>query len=327
MKIGLTYDLKSEYLADGFTRDQVAELDNPDTIDGIDAALASLGHEVVRIGKIDSLVRRLAQGERWDLVFNIAEGVRGSAREAQIPCLLEAYGIPATFGDALCLALCLDKGLAKRVAGAHGVPTPAFAVVRDADLTRENLAPGLEYPLFAKPLAEGSGLGVSAAGLVETPEKLREVCNALLAKHRQPVLVEEFLPGREFTVGILGTGDKARVLGVMEVLLLDNAEPGVYSYANKDQYEDRVRYRLAPDDDAARDAARIALASYRALGCRDAGRADIRCGRDGGAQFIEINPLAGLNPTHSDLPILCRLLGIPYGQLIAEIVNSAATRF
>lgn len=324
MKIGLTYDLKDEYLSEGYSREEVAELDSAGTIDALEQSLVRLGHQPVRIGKIDCLVARLAAGERWDLVFNIAEGIRGTAREAQVPGLLEAYGIPVTFGGALCLAVCLDKAVAKHVVRGHGIPTPGFVVVEneDADLKALNLS----YPLFAKPVAEGSGLGVSVTGIIRDPKNLKTVCENLLASHHQPVLVEEFLPGREFTVGIVGTGSQARVLGVMEVSLLDNAESDVYSYANKDQYEDRVQYHLLLDDAQANEAAEIALASYRVLGCRDAGRADIRCDRDGRPQFMEINPLAGLNPRDSDLPILCRLQNIEYDYLITEIIASAAQR-
>lgn len=324
MKIGLTYDLKDQYLAEGYTRDEVAELDTAATIAALEQAISRLGHQPVHIGKIDRLVARLASGERWDLVFNIAEGIRGTAREAQVPGLLEAYDIPVTFAGALCLALCLDKALTKHVIRGHGIPTPGFAVIENENAPLDAL--NLAYPLFAKPVAEGSGLGVSAAGIIRDPGQLRSVCANLLEKHRQPVLLEEFLPGREFTVGILGTGKNAHVLGVMEVNLLDNAEQEVYSYSNKNHYEDRVKYRLTTNDAQANEAAEIALESYRTLGCRDAGRADIRCDQYGRAQFMEINPLAGLNPRDSDLPILCKLQGIDYDRLIAEIIDSAAQR-
>ncbi len=323
MHIGFTYDLKDDYLAAGCTSEEAAEFDKPETIDGIEASLVRLGHRVERIGRLDRLVARLAAGAGWDLVFNIAEGLRGPTRESQIPALLEAYGVPVTFGDSLCLAVSLHKGHSKRVIRDHGLPTPKFAVVEEADA--DFAAVDLAYPLFAKPVAEGTGKGVTAKAKVANPGELRAVCLDLLARFRQPVLVEEFLPGREFTVGMAGTGRKARVLGVMEVELLSNAEPGAYTFSNKDLYEDRVRYRLA-DDAEAREAACLALACYRALDCRDAGRADFRSDAAGRPQFMEINPLAGLNPAHSDLPILCRLLGMDFDSLIREIVASASER-
>ncbi len=324
MNMGVTYDLRDQYLAEGYSPLDVAEFDSIETIEGIEQALARLGHETVRIGNLNSLSERLAGGERWDLVFNIAEGLRGATRESQIPSLLEARGIPVTFGDSLCLALCLHKGYCKSIVRDSGIPTARFAVVDDRNHDFRSL--DLAWPLFAKPVAEGTGKGVMPKGKAATPDALRDVCAELLERFRQPVIVEEFLPGREFTVGVTGTGADARVLGVMEVLLLDNAEPELYTFDNKDKYEDRVRYRIAPDDAEARAAADIALASYRLLGCRDAGRADIRSDSGGRPHFMEINPLAGLHPTHSDLPILCGLLGIGYDQLIADIVSSAMKR-
>ena len=324
MKIGFTYDLKEQYIAEGLDPVMAAEFDKPETIDAIEHAIARLGHQVDRIGKLDRLVARLAAGERWDLVFNIAEGLYGPGRESQIPALLEGYEIPCTFGDSLCLALCLHKGYCKQIVRAHRLPTPSFVVVDDGRFEYNDVS--LVYPLFAKPVAEGTGKGVSTRCKVMNPDELRSVCRDLMQRFRQPVLVEEFLPGREFTVGILGTGAEARVLGVMEVTLLDNAEPEVYSYDNKDNYEDRVEYNLAGLDPESREAAEIALAAYRVLGCRDAGRVDLRSDAAGIPQFMEINPLAGLNPQHSDLPILCRLLGIGFDQLIADILASARKR-
>ncbi|MDR1520429.1 MAG: D-alanine--D-alanine ligase [Planctomycetota bacterium] len=323
MYIGITYDLKGDYLADGFDAVETAEFDQPETIEAIEAALRGLGHTTDRIGRLDRLIARLAAGERWDLVFNLAEGFRGSTREAQIPALLEARGIPAVFGDALCLAVCLHKGHSKRIVRDGGIPTPRFAVVADpeTDLPRPELA----FPLFVKPVAEGTGKGVAADGRVTDGSGLARVCREIIARFRQPALVEEYLPGREFTVGIVGTGRKARLIGVMEVLLLDNAEPGAYTFGNKDKYEERVRYRLAGDPEA-RAAGEIALAAYRLLDCRDAGRVDLRSDAAGKPQFMEINPLAGLNPSHSDLPILCRLAGVGYGRLIAGIIDSAGER-
>ena len=323
MKVGFTYDSKAEHIARGVSPEEAAEVDSEETIDGIETALRTLGHDVDRIGDVKSLVKRLAAGDRWDMVFNIAEGLRGPGREAQVPALLEAYDIPVTFGDSLCLAVCLHKGHANSIVRDHGIPSPDFVVVDCPGFDFESV--GLRYPVIAKPVAEGTGKGIAANCKADDPAALREVCQALLGRHRQPVLVEEFLPGREFTVGIAGTGEKSRVLGVMEVVLLDNAEPGVYSYANKDKYEDRVEYRLV-DDPEAIDAGDVALAAYRALGCRDAGRVDIRSDASGRPSFIEANPLAGLNPVHSDLPILCRLLGYGYDQLIAGIIASVRER-
>ncbi len=322
MRIGFTYDLKSEYRALGFDEERIAEFDREDTIDGIAGALESLGHEVVRIGRAPALVSRLAAGERWDLVFNIAEGLEGAARESQVPAILDVYEIPYTFADPLALAICLDKRLAKHVVAAGGVPTAAFGLVaRMEDLARIDLP----CPLFVKPVAEGTSRGVSARSLIKERSGLAPVVQDLLATYRQPVLVERYLPGREFTVGIVGTGDRAEVVGVLEVSLTGKAEAEGYTYENKQSFEGRVEYKLARDAEAM-EAADVALRSYRLLDCRDGGRVDVRSDDRGQPSFIEANPLAGLNPTISDLSILARLAGMEYPELIRRIVESAARR-
>lgn len=322
MKIGITYDLRDDYLAEGYSEEETAEFDRIDTVEGIDSALRGMGFETCWIGNVRKLAGRLSAGERWGLVFNIAEGLRGYGREAQVPALLDAYDIPYTFSDPLVLSLCLHKGLTKRVVRDLGVPTPDFAVV---ERERDVLEVRLPFPLFAKPVAEGTGKGVKASSKVSNPDELDSVCRRLLEEYAQPVLVETFLPGREFTVGIAGTGDGARVLGAMEVIFKDGAETDSYSYINKEHYEDLVEYRLA-DDPFSRKAGEVALAAWRGLGCRDGGRIDLRCDAAGRPHFIEVNPLAGLNPKRSDLPILCRMAGIGYGELIRMIMESCLKR-
>jgi D-alanine-D-alanine ligase len=325
MNIGLTYDLRADYLAEGYSEEETAEFDRPDTIEAVEAALRQLGHQTDRIGNGRRLVGRLAAGDRWDLVFNIAEGLRGLGREAQVPAILDLFDIPYTFSDPLVSALTLHKGLTKRVVRDAGIPTPDFAVVEgpdDADRV------DLPFPLFAKPVAEGTGKGITAASKIGDRQSLVRVCADLLARYRQPVLVETFLAGREFTVGVLGTGRDAQVIGSMEVVLLPGAEAEVYSYVNKEKSEQLCEYRLGrPQEDAeVAGAEEVALAAYRALGCRDASRVDIRCDGQGRPHFLEVNPLAGIHPAHSDLPIICSLVGISYVELIGRIVRSASRR-
>ena len=322
MRIGLAYDLRDDYRAMGFSEEAIAEFDSPATIEAIEASLARLGHEVDRIGHIFRLAERLVAGDRWDLVFNVCEGLDGRSREAQVPALLEAYGVACTFSDPLVCALTLDKAMAKRIVRDHGLPTAPFVVVETAaDIDRIDLP----LPLFAKPVAEGTGKGCGPASRIETRGELRAVVPALLDRYRQPVIVEPYLPGREVTVGIVGTGVDAEVVGVVEIELLPGAENGVYSLDNKERCEELVRYVLIEDDLAGR-AAEVALACYRALECRDGGRVDLRCDGDGNPLFLEVNPLAGLHPSHSDLPICATLAGKDYDWLIGRIVASAAKR-
>jgi D-alanine-D-alanine ligase len=325
MIIGLTFDLRSAYLAAGFSEHETAEFDRPDTIDRLEAALQALGHRTERIGHARELIQRLAAGDRWDLVFNIAEGLRGLAREAQIPAILDVYEIPYTFSDPLVMSLALHKGMTKAVVRAAGLPTADFQVIHCLDEVADVRLP---YPLFAKPVAEGTGKGVTPASKIATPEELHSVCSDLLREFHQPVLLETFLPGREFTVGVLGEGESTQPLGTLEIVLLDQAEPEVYSYVNKERCEELVEYRLvaAKEDAAVAEAERIACHAWRVLGGRDAGRIDLRCDSEGRPHFLEANPLAGLHPEHSDLPMLCTKLGMTYAELIERIVESAARR-
>jgi D-alanine-D-alanine ligase len=322
-KIGLTYDLRSDYLRLGFKEEDVAEFDSDATILAIENTIRELGHLPDRIGHARALCQRLVAGDKWDLVFNIAEGVRGRSREAQVPCLLEVYDIPYTFSDPLVCAVTLDKAVAKRIVQASALHTPRFHVIKTGD---DVLAVDLPYPLFAKPIAEGTGKGIDKTSRVESYAQLHELCLSLLHRYGQPVLVEEYLPGREFTVGILGTGPHAKVLGAMEVALRKADDAAIYSFDVKEMCEELVDYSRparTPEIDAVE---RLALESYKALELRDGGRVDIRMDRFGRPAFMEVNPLPGLHPQHSDLPMIATQEGMSYRDLIGSIVNSALER-
>ena len=320
MLIGMTYDLRDDYLAQGMSEQEAGEFDVPATIDALEAAISANGHEPERIGGIRALVPALAAGKRWDLVFNICEGVSGIAREAQVPALLEAYDQPFTFSTADVLVVAQDKSLAKLVVRRAGVPTPDFAVVRSA---RDLQSIDLPYPLFVKPIAEGTSKGIEEESRVNDRKGLTEKCLAVLKTYRQPALVETFLPGTEYTVGILGTGADARAIGVSEIIFRPGGDPTVYSWKNKMDAFDELPLRF---DETARLAAETALDAWRALGCRDGGRVDIRCDGDGVPNFIEVNPLAGIRPGWSELTILAAQAGLPYERLIGEILAEAAKR-
>ncbi len=325
MNVGIAYDLRDDYIAAGYSETETAEFDRPDTIAAIDTALQLLGHSTDRIGNVWQLTQRLVAGDRWDLVFNICEGLNGVGREAQVPALLDAWEIPYTFSDPAVLSVCLHKGFTKAVVAEAGVPTARSLVVEHLDQID---AHSLSYPLFAKPVAEGTGKGINGRSIIHSASQLKRVCKDLLAEFRQPVLVEEYLPGRELTVGILGTGATATVLGTLEVTLLATAEQGVYSYTNKEYSEELCTYRVIrpTEDEEVRQAEQIALQAWTALGCRDAGRVDLRSNAWGQPNFLEANPLAGLHPTHSDLPMIGAFTGMPFTELIRGIVDSAMSR-
>lgn len=323
LTIALCYDSKEEYLAAGHSHLEVMEFDDEGVIAGLEQALVRIGHRVERVGRGRNLARRLAEGERWDLVFNIAEGLAGRAREAQVPAVCELFGQPYTFSDPVTCGVTLDKALAKRIVRDAGLPTPSFAVVRTpADAGRIGLAP----PLFVKPLAEGSSKGVTGRSIVEHSGQLSARCEALLADFPDGLLVESFLPGREVTVGVVGNGAGARVVGVMEVVWTGQAEVPAYTTLNKDEYLDRVDYRLVEPGPFADEASALAVDVYRTLECRDVARVDLRADHRGRLGFLEVNPLPGLHPVRSDLPIMARLAGLPYDELLRAIVDAAAAR-
>ncbi|HRZ78566.1 MAG TPA: D-alanine--D-alanine ligase [bacterium] len=322
MKVGFTYDFKDDYLAMGFSLVEVAEFDTIETIEGIEDSLKKIGYEVDRIGNVKALVKRLAAGDRWDLVFNIAEGVSGIGREAQIPAILDAYDIPYVFSDPMVLSLTLHKGMAKRIVRDAGVKTPEFNIVyaeSDIDVT------AIPFPLFAKPLSEGTGKGIGAMSVINSKDDLKKACLHLLNEYKQPVLVEKFLPGREFTVGITGTGRNAKVVGVIEINFLPQAESVAYGLVNKKNYEKLMKYTV-PEKETYDRCCEVALEAWRILECRDGGRIDLRNNESGEPEFIEVNPLAGLNPIDSDLPILSRMNGLDYDSLIRQIMDSAIKR-
>jgi D-alanine-D-alanine ligase len=322
MNIGLTYDLRDEYLQMGYGEEETGEFDRIDTIESIERTLQSLGYETDRIGHIRNLVNRLCQGDRWDLVFNIAEGMYGSGREAQVPALLDAYQIPYVFSGPLVLALTLDKAWTKEIVKNSGIPTPDYFVVEKPEDINNIKLP---FPLFAKPLAEGTGKGINSDSVINNKTQLEKLCRQLLERYKQPVIVERFLSGREFTAGIVGTGDQARCVGVMEIILKANAEENVYSYVNKEECEERIIYSLT-DPSAVEACSSLSLKVWKAIRGEDGGRVDIRFDDKGVANFLEVNPLAGIHPEHSDLPILSKLNGIGYRELMKMIMDSAVKK-
>ncbi len=321
LTVGLCYDLREDHIAAGLSPEDSAELDCEETIAAIEGAIRAQGLRTVRIGHGRALAERLVAGERWDLVFNIAEGLRGRSREAQVPALLELYDLPYTFPDPLTCAAPLDMGVAKLLVRAAGLRTPDFAVIRSP----EDLAGlALPMPVFAKPLQEGTGIGIGPSSRIDDPAQLHERVLALLRRHRQPVLVERFLPGREFTTGVVGTGSDARVVGTMELSVDPSA--GDYGYAAKQDWRSLVRYTRPEPGPLLEALERLALDAHRALECRDASRVDLRLDEHGEPAFIEVNPLPGLNPVYSDLPMLARMVGIGFEELIGSILRSALAR-
>ncbi len=315
MRIGLTFNLKPA----GAEGDQFEEFDSVETIEALESAIRAAAHEPIRLGWGLEMLEALAR-ERVDGVFNIAEGVGGRGRESQVPAVLEMLAIPCTGSDALAIALTLDKALAKIVAKSAGIATAPWFVAGVPSLLSvpaQDAAPDIVFPVFAKPAAEGSSMGITDRSLCRDREELDAAVDRL--SNYGPVLVEEFLSGDEFTVGIIG----GEVLGVMQVLPRGEDKDFIYSLDVKRDYLNRVDYRLAD----APDVAEVALQVWRAFGLRDVARIDVRSDRNGVANFVEVNPLPGVHPINSDLVILARLAGIPHADLIGRIIDVAIKRW
>ncbi len=325
MKIGFTYDLRSDYKpADYAPSDYYGEFETEETVSSIVDALRALGHDVTQIGDLESLVSFLAAGNSVDLVFNMAEGRYGRAREAQVPGILEACQIPYTFSDPLTLAICLDKGLTKQILQSAHIPTPEYLVLPpNASLDMAQISP-LGWPLFLKPNCEGTSKGIDEKAIVDSEPALLKRVEWLWGEYKQSVLVEKYLPRREFTVGVLGTDSQSRVLGIAEITLIGKSK--VYGFVEKEECESLVSYTAVDNNDLVEELSKIALAAWRLLNCRDGGRVDLRLDENGRAHVLEINTLPGLHHTHSDLPIIAAQEGVSYLQLIDEILSHAAQR-
>ncbi|MBN1149822.1 ATP-grasp domain-containing protein [candidate division WOR-3 bacterium] len=324
MIVGLTFDIREEYLKQGYSQEETAELDSPVTIGSIQNAIKSAGHEVIQIGSVKNLIKAISKGYRWDIVFNISEGIRGQGREALVPALLDHYGIPYTFSCPLTMVTTLDKPTAKIIARNEGVPTPEYFVVSKGENIKKK-AEKMKFPLFVKPAAEGSGKGISENSIVHSVVDLEKECSSLWRVFDQPLLVETFLHGREYTTALIENDDGIEIIGTAEVIYNENAEGEVYSLSNKEKYETRIRYEIV-NGRKSEECAELSKAIWRAFSCRDCARVDFREDENGKVEFLEINPLPGLNPLRSDLPIIASLVDLGYNELILKILQSALKR-
>jgi D-alanine--D-alanine ligase len=326
LRVGFTFNVKRMKAQIDGTADDEAEYDPPTTLQAIREAIASYGHEVIDLEATPDLPSVLS-ATPVDVVFNMAEGFKGRTRESQVPALLELLDIPYSGSDPATLAVALDKTLAKRVVRQHGILTPNFMTMTTG---KEKLPKDLQqFPLIVKPNAEGSSKGVHPASVVRNDAELRESARKLVEKYKQPALVEQYISGREFTVGLLGE-HRPKVLPIMEIVFLDNADTTpVYSFEFKQDWSSKIRYevpsRLEPAQQRALEKA--ARESFAALNCRDVARIDFRMDAQGRFYFIECNPLPGLTPDWSDLVLISKAAGLDYRGLIGEILAPAIRRY
>jgi D-alanine-D-alanine ligase len=320
LRVALTYNLRRIAVGDG---DSEAEFDAESTIDALAAAIRAGGHEVVPCEATSELPRRLLSIAP-DLVFNIAEGLRGLNRESLVPALCELLEIECTGADLACMANTLNKSIAKQLISHAGIPTPAFALLRTG---REALPSGFAFPAIVKPIGEGSSKGILEKQVVESEPALRTLAQSLVERYRQPVLAEAFLPGREFTVALLGEVEP-RVLPIMEIVFTDRSDPyPVYTFKSKFEnvgVENKVPCDVPKTLHAALQ--HTAREAFAALGCRDIARIDLRLDAAGRVHFIECNPLPGMTPEFSDLCVMAKAEGTTYAALVAEIMAPALRR-
>lgn len=324
MRVGIAFDLKSDHEAPEGRDDLLEEYDCEETINAIKDQLEAEGHEVLLLHSGERFINAILNTP-VDIVFNIAEGAGGRCREAHIPAVCEMLSIPYTHSDPLALALSLDKHLAIRVVKSAGIPVPEQILVEKSEQLTNNNFP---LPAIVKPVHEGSSMGITNTSFVTSGRKLTERAKELVEMFNQPVVVEEFLPGTELTVGIVGN-NPPEIIGIMEISPAVSCENFIYSMETKRNHQKFVSYYCPPksiDKSTICAVEEIAMKAYRVVGCRDVARVDVRISREGKPKFLEINPLPGLNPHYSDLCIMCSLSGISYYNLIMKIFHSACDR-
>lgn len=323
LKVGLTYNLKKNVVTD--VEDEEAEYDSEETVFAIRKALEKAGCQVTLYEATKDLISGL-NTDKPDIVFNIAEGIGGRGREAQVPAILDMLGIPYTGSDETTLCIALDKALTKRLLSTYKVKTPKYQLVSKKSVNKKLQ---LKFPLIVKPNAEGSSKGISDKAIASEREELLTLINSNINMYKQDMLVEEYIAGREFTVALLGNGDELKVFPPMEIIYANKQEKfNIYSYQVKKNYKELISYECPAALDKKTEAKmmRIARKIYQVLNCRDFSRIDFRLSEEGQIYFIEINPLPGLAPGYSDYPMIAEFNGMDYDSLVCEILKSAVRR-
>ncbi len=329
MKIALTYNLKKKDASK--PADYFSECDSEETVNAIVEAIKTKGHQVeaidVEYPKLFSYFRK----HSIDMVFNIAEGQSGRFRESEVPAILDYLNIPYTGSDTFSLALALNKAITKKILKAENIPTPNFQVFTKGG---EELDPALKFPLIVKPNCEGSAKGINRANVVDNKDDLCKRVRETLSSYGQEALVEEFIEGKELTVGILENG-RTRVLPVLEIDFSGCLNSGEYFYSWKmKEYQGNKELGLVPtfhcparlDKEVEERVKEVALKTHRAVGCLDISRTDIRLDKFNVPYVLEINPLPGLDPKESNFPIMAYAAGMKYEDLIEAIILSASER-
>ncbi len=329
MKIALTYNLKKK--DNTKPADYFSEFDSEDTVNAICSALKKKGHSVELIDVEYPNLFSYFRENRVDMVFNIAEGKRGKFRESEVPAILDYLNIPYTGSNTFSLALALNKALTKKILKAENIPTPHFQIFVTGN---EKLKSDLRFPLIVKPNCEGSAKGINNSNVVNTQEALLEKVRETINIYKQEALIEEFIEGKELTVGILENG-KTTILPILEIDFSDCLGSGEYFYSwRMKEYQGNKELGLLPafhcparlDKETEARVKEAALQTHKAVGCFDISRTDIRLSQDNVPYVLEINPLPGLDPHESNFPIMAYAAGMQYEDLIEAILMSASER-
>ncbi len=326
--IGIIYNLKKGVKTE--IHDLEAEYDNIETVNSIKSVFEKHKLKTVLLEADSSLPEKL-RDIHIDIAFNIAEGINGRGREAQIPALLNMLGIPFTGSDETTLCIALDKALTKRLLSSYHINTPKYTVIPKSFALQDIRIKKMNYPVIVKPNAEGSSKGISDVSIVDSMDDLYKLAEKNIETYKQDMLAEEYIEGREFTVGITGNGKEINVFSPMEIIFRKKTQGDyhVYSYNVKQDYKQYIKYECPADLDKGIERKLIGTARkiYEVLGCLDFARIDFRIGKNGLIYFIEINPLPGLAPGYSDFPMLAEFCGVSYDALIMSILDSALKRY
>ena len=329
MRVALTYNLKKKDPLK--PADYFSEYDSEETINSVITALKNKGHSVDAIDVEYPALFSYFKKNRVDMVFNIAEGTHGRFRESEVPAVLDYLNIPYTGSETFSLALALNKALTKKILRAENIPTPNFQLFVKGN---EDLSVDLAFPLIVKPNCEGSAKGINKTNVVNNKEELFRKVKECIDVYKQEALVEEFIEGKELTVGILENG-KTRVLPILEIDFSNCKKSGEYFYSWKmKEFQGNTELGLVPefycparlDKDVEEKVKDVALRTHRAVGCLDISRTDIRLDKSNVPYVLEINPLPGLDPKESNFPIMAYAAGMAYDDLIEAILISASER-
>jgi D-alanine-D-alanine ligase len=329
MKVALTYNLKKK--DETKPVDYFSEFDSEETISAIVGALSKKGHSVDCIEAERPNLFSYFSRNKVDMVFNIAEGKSGRFRESEIPAILDYLNVPYTGSNTFSLALALNKAFTKKILIAENIPTPISQLFETGN---EELNPGLKFPLIAKPNREGSAKGINLNNVVRNKKELYRKIQEIITFYKQEVLVEEFIEGRELTVGILENG-KTTILPILEIDFSTCTKSGEYFYSwRMKEFQGDNELGLTPtfhcparlDKETERAVKETALRTHHAIGCLDMSRTDIRLSRDNVPYVLEINPLPGLNPKESNFSLMAYASGMKYEDLIDAILMSAYKR-